>query len=575
MDTKIVTLDDDTVKKIAAGEVVERPASVVKELIENSIDASSSRIAVEISNGGKSLIRIVDNGVGMSKEDALASFKRHSTSKIRKIEDLDRLSTLGFRGEALASISAVSRLEIITKPKGAMEGTWIIVEAGKLKEAKDIGCPEGTTVIVKDLFFNLPARKKHLKSTRRETAHIIDFVTRYALIRNDIFFSLNHNKTKILESPPTKNLLDTVTNIFGTSVSKNLIPFEHNSRNIKISGLIAKPHFSRASSNMQFFYVNGRYVSSRLVSRSLKEAYGTLMPKSRYPVCMLAMELNPELVDVNIHPTKLQVKFVDENEVYEAVVGGVNKMLKFRTLVPDTMPKHLERAEKAPSAEAPRAARSAKLVPLTIESYRKRFQSVPEKASLPELKIIGDYDNTYILGESSKGVVVLDQHAAHERILYERLLTSKTKTQELIAPLTLELSVKESAVLQDFSDHLTKLGFSFEPFGKNTRRINSVPVVLGSMVSTEVIHDILNDMVTLPKAPDQSVEERIAEIIASKGAMAACRSAIKAGEKQSAERLQRLVNELYNSSNPYTCPHGRPTMIFITKEELQKRFLRT
>jgi DNA mismatch repair protein MutL len=572
---KIISLDEETVKKIAAGEVIERPASAVKELIENSIDANSTRITIEVSGGGKKLIEITDNGEGMNREDASRSFKRYSTSKIRRIEDLDRLGTLGFRGEALASICAVGRLELVTKTRGSVQGTQVLVEGSDLKSAKDIGCPEGTTVVVRDLFFNLPARRKHLKSVRRELAHVIDIVTRYSLIRNDIYFSLSHEDRKIMESPPTGNMLDAVTNIFGRAVSQSLIPLKYGTKRLIISGLVGKPYSTRSSPNMQFIYVNGRYVSSRLVSRAIREAYGTLLPKNRYPICVIAMEISPGYIDVNIHPTKLQVKFVNESEVYESVVAGVKAALGSEPLTPDTMPKRVERKQKAPMPGFARAAKPSKFAPLTIESYRKRFREVPEKAQLPELKIIGDYDNTYILGESSKGMVVLDQHAAHERVLYERLMNKRRDTQELIAPITLELSAKESAVLEDFSENLVSLGFGFEPFGKNTQRISSVPVVLGSLVSPDVIHDILNDMATLPKAPEKSVEERIAQIVATKSAMAACKGAIKAGEKQSTERLQRLVKDLYESSNPYTCPHGRPTMIFITKEELEKRFLRT
>jgi len=572
---RIIALDDDTVKKIAAGEVVERPASVVKELIENSLDAGSAKVTVEVSNGGKTLIRISDDGEGMNRDDAELCFRRYTTSKIKKIDDLDRLRTLGFRGEALASICAVSKVELLTKPRGRIEGTMLLLEAGKLKEVNDVGCPEGTSIVVKDLFYNLPARRRHLRSARRELAHITDVVTRYSLARNDVFFSLSHNKMKILESPPTSGLLDCATNIFGTSVSKNLIPLDYDSQMLRISGLVGKPHSTRGSTGMQFFYVNGRYVSSRLVSAAVREAYGTLLPKNRYPVCIVAIEIGPEHVDVNIHPTKQQVKFSDENEVYASVVNAVKRALESRPLMPDAMPKRVERRVRIPRPDAGRAAKPSRLVPLTIESYRRRFPSIPEKATLPELKIMGDFHETYILGESSKGMVILDQHAVHERILYERLLTTQTKAQELIAPMTLELSPKESAVLEDFTESLKNLGFGFEPFGRNTCRINSVPVVLGALVSPEIIRDILNDMVALPKTEEKGVEERIAQIIAKKSASAACKSAIKAGEKQTLESLERLINELYKTSNPYTCPHGRPTMISITKEELEKRFLRT
>jgi DNA mismatch repair protein MutL len=575
MKNRIINLDEETVKKIAAGEVIERPASVVKELIENSLDAQSTRIEVEVSNGGKSMIRVVDDGEGMSREDALLSFKRHTTSKIRRIEDLDSLGTLGFRGEALASIAAVSVMELITKTEGAIEGTKLIVQGGHLKKEAEVGCPEGTSIMVEDLFYNLPARKKHLKSTRRELAHIIDIVSRYALANSDVFFNVKHEGKTILESPKTGDTMETATNIFGTSVSRNLLPSEKEYRGVRIEGLIGKPQIARSSGSMMFFFVNNRFVKSRLISAAVKEAYGTLLPKNKSPVAILFLDVNPADIDVNIHPVKTQVKFANEHDVFEATVSALRDALGSRTLVPDSVPRPMRKPSPARRPDLAVGQRPKKLVPLTIESYRKRFSKVPEKASLPELTVMGDIGNTYILGENRSGMVILDQHAVHERILYEQLLSSKRRIQELISPMNIELSAKERAILEEFGDALKDLGFRLEPFGGDTFRIISVPVVVGALVSPETIHDILNDMATLPKKPGKGAEEKIAEIIAKRSAMAACKSAIKAGEKQSPERLEKLVKELYQTSNPYTCPHGRPTMIQITKEELEKRFLRT
>jgi DNA mismatch repair protein MutL len=575
MRSKVVNLDEETVKKIAAGEVIERPSSVVKELIENSLDAQSRRIGVEVSNGGKSMIKVVDNGEGMTREDALLSFKRHTTSKIRGIEDLDRLRTLGFRGEALASIAAVSTMELTTKTKGAVEGTRLVVEGGLLRKEVKVGCPEGTAIIVKDLFHNLPARKKHLKSPRRELAHIIDIVTRYALANNHVFFNVKHEGKRILESPKTGDTLETATNIFGTSVSKSLLSFEKEFRDVRIWGLVGKPHIARSSGSMMLFFVNNRFVKSKLVSAAVKEAFGTLLPKNKSPVAILFLEVNPKDIDVNIHPVKTRVRFLNEQDVFEATVSALRKALESESLLPDSVPMRLGKPSPTGRPETALSQRPKKLVPLTIESYRRRFAKVPEKASLPELAVIGDIGNTYILGENRNGLVVLDQHAAHERILYEQLLSSKRRVQELISPVTIELSAREKAILDEFGNALTNLGFRFEPFGGDTFKVASVPVVIGALVSPEVIHDILNDMATLPKGPNKGAGDRIAEIIAKRSAMAACKSAIKAGEKQSIERLERLVKELYQTSNPYTCPHGRPTMIQITKEELERRFLRT
>lgn len=575
MKNRIINLDEETVKKIAAGEVIERPASVVKELIENSLDAHSTRIEVEVSDGGKSMIKVVDNGEGMSREDALLSFKRHTTSKIRSIEDLDSLGTLGFRGEALASIAAVSVMELTAKARGAIEGTRLMVEGGHLKNEAKVGCPEGTAIMVKDLFYNLPARKKHLKSTRRELAHIIDIVTRYALANNDVFFDVKHGGKTVMESPRTGDTQETAANIFGTSVSRSLLTFEREYRGARVWGLVGKPQVSRSSGNMMFFFVNGRFVKSRLIAAAVKEAYGTLLPKSKSPVAILFLEVDPGDIDVNIHPVKTQVKFANEHDVFEVTVSAIRDALGSRSLVPDSVPRHAGRPSPSGRPDMAVGQRPRKLVPLTIESYRKRFSKVPEKASLPELTVIGDIGNTYILGENKSGMVILDQHAVHERILYEQLLSSKIKIQELITPMNIELSAKERAILEEFGEALTDLGFRFEPFGGDTFRIISVPVVVGALVSPEIIHDILNDMVTLPKKTDKGAGQKIAEIISKRSAMAACKSAIKAGEKQSLEGLERLVKELYQTSNPYTCPHGRPTMIQITKEELEKRFLRT
>jgi DNA mismatch repair protein MutL len=575
MMNRIAALDDDTVRKIAAGEVIERPSSVVKELIENSIDASSSRISVDVSRGGGSLIKVTDNGTGMAREDAELCFKRHTTSKIRRIEDLDDLKSLGFRGEALASICAISRVEILTKPRGAVVGTRLIVEAGKLGDVMDAGCPEGTAIAVKNLFYNLPARRKHLKSERRELALIADVVSRYSLFRNDISFSLSHNGRKMIESPPTRGHIDSATNIFGSSMSRSLIPLEYDSADLKVRGFAGKPHSTRSSTEMQFFYVNGRYVTSRLIGGAVKEAYGTLLPKGRYPVCMLSLAIDPERIDINIHPAKLQVKFTKESEVYRTVVSAMKEALKKESLVPETSPGIFGTQKRIPKPLTAKAARSSRIVSSALGPPEQGTITVPKMNKLPELNIIGDFGETYILAESSKGMVVLDQHAAHERILYEKLLNEKTNTQELISPIALELSAKETSILEDFSDALANLGFNLESFGKNTQRVDSVPVVLGALISPELIHDAIADMATLPKTPEEGAEERIARIIAKKSASVACRRAIKGGEKQSMERLERLVRDLYKSSNPYTCPHGRPTMIFITKEELEKRFLRT
>jgi DNA mismatch repair protein MutL len=465
MNNRIISLDEETVKKIAAGEVIERPASVVKELVENSLDAGSTRIGVEVSNGGKSLIKVVDNGEGMDREDTLLSFKRHTTSKIRRIEDLDSLCTLGFRGEALASIAAISVMELATKARGAIEGTKLTVEGGHLKKQAKVGCPEGTAITVENLFYNLPARKKHLKSTRRELAHIIDIVTRYALANSDVFFNVKHEGKTVLESPKTGDTLETATNIFGTSVSRSLLPFEKGYRGVRIRGLIGKPQIARSSGSMMFFFVNNRFVKSRLVSAAVKEAYGTLLPKNKSPVAILFLEVNPRDIDVNIHPVKTQVKFANEHDVFEATVSAIRDALSSGPLVPDAVPRPLRRPSPARRPDAAGSQRPKKLVPLTIESYRKRFSKVPEKASLPELNVIGDIGNTYILGENKSGMVILDQHAVHERILYEQLLSSKVKVQELISPMNIELAAKERTILEEFWEALAGLGFKFEPFG--------------------------------------------------------------------------------------------------------------
>ncbi|MDI6855412.1 MAG: DNA mismatch repair endonuclease MutL [Candidatus Thermoplasmatota archaeon] len=572
---KIKILDSETISKIAAGEVIERPASVVKELVENALDAGASKIYIEVEDAGLKKILVRDDGCGMSREDAKLAFERHSTSKLEKIEDLEKLETLGFRGEALPSIASVSFTEMVTKTQECEVGTYIAVEYGKPKETKDIGSPVGTTVTVKNLFYNVPVRRKFLKSRRIELSHIIDVVTRYALIHYHKTFKLVSNNEELLFSPSSKSMLETITAIYGKEYGRALIPLSYKTETIAISGYISKPSLTRATPSHQSIYVNRRYITSRIVSDAIKDAYFRLVTKDRYPVAVVAIKIDPKLVDVNIHPTKSQLKFSNEIEIYGSVVACVREALSHEKLIPEPKREEIKLISeiyKAPELK-PLPHLPKEGVKLIKPQYlqEERITVLKEGRKLPELRIVGQALDSFIVAEARNAILVIDQHAAHERIMLEKLKaqSENIEIQELLEPLVLELNPKEEFVLRNNLGIFEELGFKIENFGRAMYKLSTVPILLGKLKKKEDFVDVIDELASAGKLEaGEGTRRKLIELLA-------CKSAIKANEKLGIQEIEKLIKELGSLEEPYTCAHGRPTIIELSRKELDRMFKRT
>lgn len=585
---RIQILDEATVNKIAAGEVIERPASVVKELIDNSIDAGASEVRVEIKGGGAKLVSVIDNGCGMSRIDTSIAFKKHATSKIRSIEDLEDASTLGFRGEALSSIASVAKVEIITRQKDDISGIKAMVVDGEVEGVSDVGGSVGTTVHVHELFYNTPARRKYLKSERTEIAHITDVVTRHSLGNPDISFTLMSNGKVIVRSPASGELFDTMVHIFGSDVAKSMIPVSFESELVRVSGYISKPELTRSTGDLQNFFINGRWVSSKPISNALRLGYYMLIPKGRYPAAVLKIHVNPHEVDVNVHPTKSQVRLSHEQEVMDAVISAVEEALEQNRLVHEI--KAVEKTptiqsvlEPVPEPEIKEIVREVQetYTPSVKDTERrlKRTQRTSasiqpsrkgEVSGLDGVRIMGQVDNVYIVAELEGKLVLIDQHAAHERILYEQVRDKASMGwQELITPVTLEFSPKEKVLLEEYLPRLEEMGFAISEFGPNTYVVTTVPSMFGQLESHELVHDIISEIISAGRIKDDTgIYEHICKTMA-------CRGAIKAGAMCTMEQMEDLVRQLQKAQNPYSCPHGRPTMISFSRAELDRMFKRT
>ncbi|MDP3103984.1 MAG: DNA mismatch repair endonuclease MutL [Candidatus Methanoperedens sp.] len=569
---KIHILDEATVNKIAAGEVIERPASVVKELIENSIDAGATDIRIEVERGGKKLIRITDNGCGMDREDAALSFVKHSTSKIHRLEDIENVLTMGFRGEALSSICAVAKVELVTKTKEGLAGTKVAVHGGKLMGVSDAGAPDGTTITVEELFFNTPARKKYLKSDSTELAHIVDAVTKNALGHNDVSFTMLHNGKELVRSPASP-IQETILHIYGQEVARAMLPLNFSSRFATVTGAVSKPAITRGSMDAQSFYINSRNVTSRALGFALRRGYGTLIPQGRFPVAVLKISVDTGEVDVNVHPTKNQVRLSHEWEISEAVTMAVSSALSDKDLVPPvktTQSLLYEKAERSPVIRE-EDARFRANVKDTERRLRRTEIGTGEKANseTPQIKVLGQVDALYVIAETKEGLMIIDQHAAHERILFEQVRDSKrADSQELIVPINLELDPKEMVLIKECIPYLEEFGFRISEFGPDAFAVTVVPLVLGKLEDPGLVHDIITDILSEGKIKDETgIFERVTKSIA-------CRGAIKAGADCSSEQMERLIEQLFQTENPYTCPHGRPTMVSFNREELDKLFKR-
>ena len=667
----IVLLDDLTINQIAAGEVIERPANVVKELVENSIDAGATKISVEIENGGITSIRITDDGKGIAPDDVALAFERHATSKIRSAEDLTKVMTMGFRGEALASIAAIAKVELRTRTRDQEIGTKVIVEGGDIISKEECGAPYGTTIIVRELFYNTPVRYKFLKKDFTEGGYIESAVEKIALINPSISFRLVNNRKTILQTSGNGDITTVVYNIFGKDVSQNLVNVDNEYEGVKVRGVAGKPEIARSNRTNQLFYVNGRNIKDKILSAAVEEAYRTLIPHGKFGFCIIDIRLNPELVDVNVHPAKLEVRFADESKVFKAVHYGIKNALlgeditrdeeKEKVEVPKIIEKNVEETapqrrglfdifrnkstEQTPENPDEKYAtievkvnkdNQAKnsvidkiefdeerqyLKPIAEETQLEELeeplqnitylpkeesneveeqefekiveknykpeednieykveedirpiydQDIEEKSPVPEYKILGVAFNTYIILELDEDIYILDQHAAHERVLYEKVKENfyragGKEAQMLLLPDVLELSKRDMHIVKDHMDLFEQAGFTLEEFGENTIKITGVPVICFEMNTKDLFMDILDGIDITNRTNKQDIEEKFIATVA-------CKAAVKANMVLDEREIRGLLDELLLLDNPFTCPHGRPTAIRITKTEIEKKF---
>jgi len=558
---KISVLPEDLINKIAAGEVIERPASVVKELVENAIDAGATRVTIEIQGAGIKMIRVSDNGSGMSKEEIKIAVERHSTSKISKLDDLFNIVTLGFRGEALPSIASVSRFEILSKNHDEKAGSSLKMDGGKMIADEDAAAPEGTTVIVKNLFFNTPARKKFMKSEATELGHIGDIVSKYAIANPEIAFELASDGKVLLSSPGSGKLIDAIASIYGIDIAKELIEVDHDFKSGKVYGFISRPTTSRIDKTYENFFVNKRYIHNFLLNRALENAYRTLIPLNRYPVGILFVDIDPQKVDVNVHPSKREIKFDNNQEVMNAVQKAAETALK------NIINKRSEPFSQSSPGWQPGMADV--LFPTQNDMLpQTRFEAELIVSDIQPLMPICQFKDTYLICMDGNDLVVIDQHAAHERILYDKLSRGESAKhkQPLLIPETIELNAKDAIILKDNLEQLSSLGFDLEEFGTNSYIIRAVPHMAVKAGIKQMIIDIISEMRELGRSVRvEEKKENIRKLIA-------CHSAIKAGDKLNREEMDQLIKDLYVTDNPLTCPHGRPTMIKLTEEEFSKRF---
>ncbi|MCX7843144.1 MAG: DNA mismatch repair endonuclease MutL [Clostridia bacterium] len=615
---KIIVLDENTSNKIAAGEVIERPSSVVKELVENSIDAGASAITVEIKNGGISFIKVTDNGSGIDEDDIEIAFERHATSKIKSARDLESIATLGFRGEALSSIAAVSTVELTTRVEKNNHGTYIKVQGGSVKEVRQTGCPVGSTFIVRDLFYNTPARYKFLKKDSTEAGYVSDVLSRIALGNPSISIKLLSNSAVVFHSPGNNDLLSAIFSIYGKEIARDVLAVSYSDEKMSLSGFVGKADIARSNRTNQSIFINGRYIKSKLISSAVDEAYKTLLMKSRFPFFVLNLDINPQLVDVNVHPTKMEVRFSQEQEIFMGVYHAVENSLISSSLIkemrledekedgfrfkntainkPDYSQEEIavssisvseypetqytpqsktsyniqDSIEAAEETKYPEPSYSMNNY-TCIENNAGGIETPKKYNSFAEYMIVGQAFSTYIILQKAEELVLIDQHAAHERIMYERLkkkYENKVKiSQNLIVPLVVNMTYKEIKFLEENKDFFISLGFEFENFGNNSVIIRAVPLLdeNDAIKSTflEVIDALINSNKTINSI---TADETLYSI--------ACKAAVKANKRLDDSEIRSLLEELDFLENPYTCPHGRPTAIRLTKHELEKMFKR-
>ena len=661
----IQVLDQVTIDKIAAGEVIERPASIVKELVENAIDAGATHVTIEIEEGGISLIRITDDGSGIMKEDIRNAFLRHSTSKIRNVEDLLHITSLGFRGEALSSIAAVTKVEVITKTKEAILGTRYVIEGGQELSLDEAGASDGTTFIIRQLFYNVPARRKFLKTAMTEAGHVQDLLIRLALSHPEVAFRFLNNNQEKLRTSGSGKLKDVIYNIYGRDVASNLLELDYRQGGIYITGYLGKPLITRGNRNFETFFVNGRYVKSTMISRAVEDAYKDFMMQHKFPFVVLHFQVDTETVDVNVHPTKMELRFQNQQEVYKTVFEAIHRQLLEPELipqveVPEPLTSPVQERKKTPSPDLKLVRRvmpsdskeaavsiattpidsAAQTVPEPVkeephnedyfirkmrervmsyhnrnssaevkdqkkifrpEEQKKRIQTSvreattykinetpvvqkkPEQLNLfeekllkrevrAEYRLIGQVFDTYWLVQFQDNLYIIDQHAAHERVLYERTLKEMKNreftSQYLSPPIILTLSMQEAELLKTHKERFERIGFEIEPFGGEEYAIRAVPANLFSIAKKELFMEMLDNLA------DGLSTNMTPDIIDEKVASMSCKAAVKGNNRLSAQEVDALIGELLELENPYHCPHGRPTIIAMSKKELEKKFKR-
>lgn len=608
----IAILNQETIDKIAAGEVVERPCSVVKELVENAIDAGSTAITVEIKEGGISFIRITDNGCGIERDQVAVAFYRHSTSKIRSAEDLLTVKSLGFRGEALSSISAVARVELITKTYDELTGTRYVIEGSKELSNEEIGAPDGTTFIVKDLFYNVPARRKFLKTAQTEGSYISDMVEKLALSHPDISFKfINNNQTK-LHTSGNGNRKDIIYHIFGREISSSLLEVKHECEYFKVEGFVGKPVITRGNRNYENYFINGRYVKSNILSRAIEEAYKSFLMQHQYPFTVLYFTFFSEL-DVNVHPTKMELRFDNNNEIYVELCDTIYAILSHKEMIPEVpvdstpAPKRIVHEYKEPIPEPfekrrineVRAAESRSVYGQSVTSAAiEPAAKAPETSAAYEpaqvvtgtQQTLGDYDKvfltesakkqfsiigqlfkTYWLIEFEDKLYIIDQHAAHEKVLYEktmaRLANKDFTSQRISPPIVMTLDARESEMLEKYRPQIEQFGYEVEHFGGKEYMISAIPDNLFNIDMKDLFIEMLDDF-------SNATGRQTPDIITEKVASMSCKAAVKGNDKLTLSEINELIDELLSLDNPYNCPHGRPTIISMSKYEIEKKFKR-
>lgn len=606
---KILQLPDHLANKIAAGEVVERPASVVKELVENSIDAGSTWIKVEVSEAGLEQIKITDNGEGMSAEDCERAFLRHATSKIKYESDLFRIETLGFRGEALASIASVSRLTIKSS-QGNEAGLYMTLEGGQVTDKQKSDARQGTEILVEDLFYNTPARLKYMKTIHTELGHITDLLNRLALANPQIRIEATHNGKELFKTAGTGDVLQVISQVYGMNVARKMLPVSHKTLDFEIEGYISKPEITRATRSYISTIINGRYIRSIALTKAISRAYHTLLPIHRLPIVVLSIKMDPILVDVNVHPTKLEVRFSKERELFHSIEEMIREKFRETTLIPEVQQK-VERQEKSVQhsldfQEVPSSNQNLRQTsdyqavherePITVSSDNEKKVEKPEENNIPApnkmtslsneadeepivekterippLYPIGQLQGTYILAQNENGLYMIDQHAAQERIKYEvfkeKLGKPVKHVQELLLPITFEFSQQEAIFIDQFKDELEKVGIFLESFGQQTYIVRSYPTWFPKDFEEEVIREMIEQIMEDGQVNLEQIREDAAILMA-------CKRSIKANHYLNEEDMSHLLNDLRQTTDPFTCPHGRPIIVHFSTYELEKMFKR-